>query len=185
MVFRCLFELVQVGPDLEHIGLNVPAQALLMEGGGGVVHGEIDDAVLLLGRAVYLADALPREEHLHGMAPQRDHDPGLYDAKLLLEPRPTSGHLARERVSIVRGTVFDDVGDVNLIALQANRGEEAFKELASSTNKGSPLLIFVIARPLADEHQFGVVRAFTGNSPCRRFVQAAPLASCNLAVQVD
>jgi len=118
------------------------------------------------------------------MAAQRYHDPGLYDAELLFQPRATSSHLARERVSIIRGAVFDDVGDVHLITLKADRGEEGFEKLASGPNKRSTLLIFVIAGPFADEHQFGVVGAFAWNSPCRRFVQAAPLASCNLAVQV-
>ena len=58
---------------------------------------------------------------------------------------------------------LDHIGDIDLLPIQADGGEELFQELAGRANEGTALAVFLGAGAFADEHQLGVGRALAGD----------------------
>ena len=62
----------------------------------------------------------------------------------------------RLRRAVLRRTAFDDVRDVNLLALEAHGVDHVVEELAGAAHEGQPLRVFIGSRALAYEHEAGV-----------------------------
>ncbi len=58
--------------------------------------------------------------------------------------------------AIARRPALHDVGDVDLLALEAHGGDHVVEQLSGAPDERQALLVFVSARPFADEHQLGV-----------------------------
>ena len=87
---------------LQHIGLDDPPQAGLVQGGRRVVHGEID-ARRPFSAAVpcILLMLLPGKKR-HGIAPQRDDHLRLDDFELVVQPGAAVLYLAGQGVAVIR-----------------------------------------------------------------------------------
>ena len=59
-------------------------------------------------------------------------------------------------IAIARRAALDDVGDVHVLARQADRLDDLGQQLAGAADERLALLVLVRARRLADEHQVGV-----------------------------
>src|SRR5881397_1026353 len=62
--------------------------------------------------------------------------------------------------------VFHRVGDVNFLAINSRFFEGLIHDFSSGSNEGITLLVFVIARLLADQHDRRVFRAFAKHGLC-------------------
>ena len=58
-------------------------------------------------------------------------------------------------LAVVRGAAFDDVGDVDFLALKLHGYDHARQEFASLADERNALRVFVGARAFSDEHEFG------------------------------
>ena len=62
-------------------------------------------------------------------------------------------HLVGLRVAVARRPALDDVGDVDLVARQADRLDDPGQQLPGAADERLALPVLVLARRLADEHQ--------------------------------
>ncbi len=61
--------------------------------------------------------------------------------------------LLRARVAIARRTALQDIGDVDLLALQPDGGQHAVQQLPGAADEGLTRAVLVRPRGLADQHQ--------------------------------
>jgi len=71
-----------------------------------------------------------------------------------------------EGVAIIRRAALDDIGNIDLLAIEVNGSEQPIKELPGLSDEGASLLVFVPAGCLADKYDIGVFRALTGYYFC-------------------
>ncbi len=64
--------------------------------------------------------------------------------------------LVRLRVAVAGRAALQDVRHIDLVALEADPGEQLVEELPRLADERLALLILVVAGRLADEHQVGV-----------------------------
>ena len=105
---------------------------------------------------MYLADALSREVAGHRIAAQRHEYPRVDEGYLPFEVGRTGRYLFRFRIPVARGAALDHIGDVDAVAVQACDAEKLVEKVPCRTDERAALLIFIEARPLADEPHFGV-----------------------------
>ena len=58
--------------------------------------------------------------------------------------------------AVLRRAALDDVGDVDIGALETHGDDHVVEELAGATDEGQALRVFVSSRTFADEHEAGV-----------------------------
>ncbi len=165
------------------IGFDDAAQALLMEGSSRMVHSEIDHPSLFLPRAMDLADALSGEEPAQRMATQGHDNPGRNEFDLAVEPLLAGVDLLGQWVSILRGSAFQHVADVDLAPLQSDGGQQLIEEVAGGSDKGTTLLILIESRRLTDEHYLGILRPLASHNPVAIPSQLAILTQLNLVIE--
>ena len=56
-------------------------------------------------------------------------------------------------IAVPRRAALDDVGNVDLVALEANRRDDSRQQLSRAADERNPLDVFVGAWSFADEHQ--------------------------------
>jgi len=93
------------------------------------------------------------QEVLRGHTPERDDEPGLDDVELLEQIGNAGLHFVRLGVAIVRRTALENVGDVDVLALEVDGLEDLVQQLAHRADEGLALEILVAARGLAHQHQ--------------------------------
>ena len=100
---------------------------------------------------------LALKQRLHGELAESDDDLGTDEIDLFSEKRLAGGDFIRFGIAIFRRPAFDDVCDVNVVALEPHTfGDDVGQKLAGASDKGLALKIFVAPRPLADKHQLSV-----------------------------
>src|SRR5262249_41362646 len=103
-----------------------------------------------------LVDALDAE-HLPGGHAAEQRDQRRIDCLDLLDE--VIGHagfyFAHSGRAVVRGPAFDDVGDEEVVAVDARAFEHLIEEAAGGADEWAPALIFFAARGLADQHDPG------------------------------
>src|SRR6185295_15830271 len=85
-----------------------------------------------------------------------DDDARRDQAHLLLEEAAAGGHLVGLRVAVAGRTTLDDVGDVDVLAGEADGADDLGEQLPRRADEGQALAVFFGARAFADEHQVGV-----------------------------
>src|SRR5579883_1650129 len=85
---------------------------------------------------------------------QTQNDLRLNKRYLFPEIRLTCFNLVRLRIAIVRRTRFQNIGDVDILALKLDRFEHLRKQLPRTSDKWNPLLIFISTGCLTNDHQF-------------------------------
>jgi len=110
----------------------------------------------LVGRASHTGDScLGLEEELRREVAEGDDDSGVDEPELLAEVPLASLDLVGSRVPVARGTTLHNVGDVHIASFESDLTKQPIEELAGSTDEGDPLLVFVLSRGFADEHDVG------------------------------
>jgi len=79
--------------------------------------------------------------------------------------------------------VFHRVRDVNFLAINSRFFEGLIHDFSSGSNEGFTLLIFVIARLLADQHDRCVFRAFAKHGLCSPLVKMTRFAFARRVAQ--
>ena len=129
------------------------------------------------------------DAHVHshqfpqGRGAQGDDDGGVDELDLALEVAEAGLGFLRCGGAVVRGPAFHDVGDVDLIAGKADGPDHFFKQIARFAHKRPPLLIFILPRALADEHEPGFGVALAKNEPEAAGAERAGQAALNTAFQ--
>src|ERR1051325_2176832 len=121
-------------------------------------------ALSALGRDLELT----AEQRLRRGRPHAHERLRLHDRELVVYARAVRVDLALVRTLVdpplaarLPFEVLDDVGDVDGFAIDARFFERAIEQFAGRTDERMALQVFVVARLLADEHQFRALRSFS------------------------
>ena len=93
----------------------------------------------------------------HWEAPQGGDDCRPDDVDLPVQPRRVGNNLFRQRVAIARRAIFNDVGNIDLLARQINRGQELVKEPAGRATERPAGFGFIFPGRLAHQHNLGLM----------------------------
>ena len=107
--------------------------------------------------AAQLGDALlGLEQQLGGEVAERDDDRGSMKLELRLEVRPAGLDLDRLRVAVARRAALHHVGDVHVVAGEADALDQLVSSCPARPDERLALQVLLLARALADEHQVRV-----------------------------
>lgn len=127
--------------------------------------------------AVDLRYALSREKITHRMAAEENDELRLDEVELFVEPRATRFFLGWFRIAIIRRAVFDDIRDVDVLALKADIAEHLVEEFTCSTDEWHALFILRLARCFTDKDNLGISAAIPGDRLGRSRLECA-VARC-------
>jgi hypothetical protein len=123
---------------------------------GGVIGGHQFSAAKFEPLAAELRDAAVRRENgLRGGASEADDYFWRDGINLAQEEWRTLLDFVSFRRAIFRRAAFDDVADVNVLALQAHRFNHLRQKFSSAANEGKALHVFIVAGAFADENELG------------------------------
>ena len=121
---------VEEGLELAEIICDGFLQIALVQRSGGVEHGKHPEILHLERLAAHLHDAdLLAEQGLHGEVAEGADHLGFDQLDLLEEKWLAGLDLVRLGVAVLRRAALDDVGDVYVVALQADRFDDLRQEL--------------------------------------------------------
>jgi hypothetical protein len=154
-----IHDLLQVAPD----GLSI-LDGVAAEQKSGVEGGHELDAAPLAPLAAESAHGGIAAEHvLGGGEAEGDDDFGADELDLAHEIRRAGFDFIGRGGAIAGGAAFDDVGDVNLLALEAHGGDHLVEELASAADEWAAGLVLGLAGAFADEENRGIDIALAEN----------------------
>ena len=99
---------------------------------------------------------LGREQVLRGDAPHGDDQRRRHELDLPLEVAAALQRLLRLRVAIARRPALEHVGDVDVLALEAERFQHRGEQLPGAADERLTLAVLIGTRGLADEHPAGL-----------------------------
>src|SRR5450759_1401409 len=144
---------VDVAAHLLEIDFEGVDEEAVVEGRGRVVQRYVGTVPPLHQLAVDPRDAVRTgQQPLHRVSPQEQDHRRPDQLHLAIKVRRARGHLLRQRVAVARRPALDDVGDVDLVAVDPNRLQQLVEELAGLAHEGQPLLVLVLSRGLAHDH---------------------------------
>lgn len=163
----------EVGPDVLAVFDGVGAQEV-----GGVEGGHDRNLWIDMGirmpRPADPGDALGGlEDEFGGGSAEGDDGLGADGFDLLAEVSGACIDFIGGGISVAGGAALDDVGDVNLCPVKTHSVDLFFEELAGAADEGASLLVFVLSGALADEHDLGVVVAFSEDGVGSTLVESA------------
>src|SRR5687768_8023947 len=91
-------------------------------------------------------------------APERDHDVGLNQPYLLVDPGRVRAHFGGSRRTVFWRAASDDVRDENVVTRDLVFDEQLVQEFARIADKGTARFIFLLTRRLAYKHEGSVRR---------------------------
>ena len=133
-----------------HLALGgwIAQQVRGMERGDQLGAAVVVDAAAQAGNRIERAQQRLRRE----FAERHDHL-GLDEVDLPEQKRLARRDLVGLRIAVLGRPAFDDVGDVHVVARQADGLDDLREELAGAADERDALDVFVRARRLADKHQ--------------------------------
>jgi hypothetical protein len=141
-----------------------------------VVHREQHAPALAQDRAVDLRDLRAVREVAERMAAER-HDQARTDqGELDLQPRHVVGHLVGTRIAVAGRAGLDDVGDVDLLAIEPGRRQQLVQQPPRAAHERPALLVLAGAGRLADDHHVGRRAALPWHHVRRRLARFEPAA---------
>src|SRR5919106_159244 len=126
----------------------------------------------------------PFQDHPGGEVAERAHDLRVDQVHVLEQVRRAGLELVGERVPVAGRSAQHGVRDPDVLATQADLGEEAVQELAGGPDERQALHVLVVPRALADEHQVGGGTAVGEHDLSTPRRQPAPGADRGLAGQL-
>jgi len=119
-----------------------------------VVSTQDGDALVIVEFAAQAAQSEAGiEEVLRGAAAQGANEPGLHQFQLPVEKGAAIGHFVGQRRAIAGRPAFDDVANIDFVALEATGGNDPVEQLPGGADKGKPLGVFIRSGRLANEAQ--------------------------------
>jgi hypothetical protein len=119
------------------------------------------------------------------MVAERDDHPRIHEAHLLAEERGARLDLDRLRITVAGWPALQDVRDVDVGSVQADRREEFVEQLARRPHERLALQVLVAARSLTDEHDVGIGAPDAENETGPRVSERAPVAVADVFAQFD
>ena len=92
------------------------------------------------------------EQRLRRGIAERDQDVRVHQLDLALDEGQADLRLLRRRRAVAGRPPRNDVGDIGLAAIEADRGDHAVEQLARAADERQALDVLVAAGRLADEH---------------------------------
>jgi len=167
------------------VALEGVDEAGLVEGGGGMIDGEIEDAADAPGLAVLASDGEPGvDEGLGGEAAEGADDLGVDECDLREEMVAAGFDLGGLGIAVSGGPALDDIGDEDVSAVDADLPEVLGEEAAGGADEGAALAVLVAARGLADEDDVGGGCAFSGHGASAALGEGAEPAGADLGVDL-
>jgi hypothetical protein len=149
-----------------------------MEYGG---HGEI---ALLYPSAVLLRDLIVGLDEPHRRySAEANDDLRSHQTHLFAKEVDAGILLCGERIAILGRTAFENVRDINVLALDVNRVKETVEKLTRATDEGSTRKILLLTGCFADEHKVGLSVARAENTIRSRFAKRTPAALAAFSLQ--
>ena len=146
-----------------------------------MVGGNHPDSIQIKAPSAQRTDLLScLEKGLSGKGSQGTDDSGLNGLDLSLQKRKTGGDLIRFGITVLRGSAFDDIGNVDFFTLEIDRLDDLGQQLPGLSNKGSALDVFIVPGTFSDEHQDSPFISFSEDKALSRPVKLAPFASFHL-----
>ena len=96
------------------------------------------------------------QQRLSAELAQRDNHFRLDDVDLLKQKRLARLDFVRFGIAVLRRPALDDVGDVDVLALEIDRLDDLRQQLSRPSDERNALEIFIPAGGFPDEHQRGV-----------------------------
>ena len=109
-------------------------------------------------------------------AAEADDDRRIDECDLPLQPFAAALLLRKLRVAVVRRTAFDNVGDVDLGAVQINHLEHVVEQLSGRADKRHALAVLLLTRAFANEHDACVFCTVSEHEAVPRLAEAAAMA---------
>ena len=85
--------------------------------------------------------------------------------------------LLGERVTVVGGTAFQDVGDVHRLTGDPHGVQVAVKQLARRAHEGDPLLVLGLSGGFANKHEVCLAVAYAEHEICACLAKRTGLAA--------
>ena len=117
-----------------------------------VAHAILDDQLTVQPRD----GVVTREEPRQRVAAEHQDDLRMDQAQLLLEIGRACLRFGGLWVAIARWPALEDIGDEDVPARQADAAQQLVEQLSGRAHEGLALLVLVLARCLADDHDGGV-----------------------------
>jgi hypothetical protein len=112
----------------------------------------------------------------------------VYKSQFLVQPPPVVCDLACRRLlvdaalaALLELEVLDGIGDVDAVALDASFRHRPVEELAGGSNEGFPLVVFLVARLLANEGDRGADWTFAQH--CTRRARHEGFGCCDHGIE--
>lgn len=93
-------------------------------------------------------------------------------------------YFSRQGITLIRRTAFDNIGDIDILSLQAYCLQHRREQLSGSTDKRFTLSILFLSGRFADHQQTGRLLTGTEHSLAACCLQAALLTMLNQHVQL-
>ena len=113
------------------------------------------------------------EQGLCGDPADRYHNPGFDQGDVSFDEGQANGDLGIGGIAVSGRAPGQDVGDVDIPPIEADRRQHTVQKPPSRADEGHALAILLRARRLADEHQRRLRRAVGENEIGRRLLQRA------------
>jgi hypothetical protein len=142
-----------------------------------------EEIALLDPGAVLLGDLIVRVNEPHsGNSAEANDDPWLYELHLSAEVVDTGILLSGQRIAVFWGTAFEDVCDINVLAVDIHGVKKFIEELSRSAYEGSAAQILLLAGSFAHEHKVGIFVANAENTVGPGLVKRAFLTGCTFII---
>lgn len=113
------------------------------------------DGVIFMKRPAKATDRFfAAEQGLGGECPERYNRFGRDCLNLAEQKRAAVRNFLQSRIPVFRRAAFEDIADIDLIALIPHRLDHPGQQLAGFTDKRLPLEVFIPAWRLADKDNF-------------------------------
>ena len=144
-------------PQPPHVVPRVPLEVRIPQQRGRVVGGHHRNArveVHLLPQA--FEAGLGAQQGLGGDAAEAADQARLQDRQLTLQVRFAGTDLRRQRVAVLRRAAFEDVADEDVLAGEADGGDDLRQQLAAAPDERLALTVLVLTGGFADEDDVGL-----------------------------
>jgi len=183
---RSVVELfVEERSEPAEVALEGVDKAGLMESGGGMIDGEVENAAHAPGVAMLASDGEPGvDESLGGETAEGADDFGVDECDLGEEMVAAGIDFGGLGIAVSGGPALDDIGDEDVSAVDADLLELLGEEAAGGADEGASLAVLVAARGLADEDDVGGGCALAGDGAGAALREGAEPAGADLGVDL-
>lgn len=147
-------------------------------------YGKRDAIQFMANAAQSCQRLLGLQQILGGDSANGEDDFGLNQLNLPLQKGMAGSYFLGLRIAITGRSAFEDIGDVNLLALQTDGAQHFVEQLPGDANERLALQVLVLPRCLTNQQPVGVVITNTEYGLGSGFTQWAGAALTDLILQI-